>query len=454
MDSEIKSIIDLIESKGSTPDDFANIQLPKSMSAVTVHRNETNIFEGLDFMEKDPRKSLHIDEVELPPLGPFDAIVAVMAAAINYNNIWTSIFEPAPGFDFLAEFSKFTKFNACHNLDYHIIGSDAAGVVLRVGDAVARWKPGDRVTIYGGVGDTASPECYDDSVNDPHGRAWGFETNFGAFAYFTVVRENQLLPKPEHLTWEEAASMALVASTAYRMLVSKHGAQMKQGDNVLIWGASGGLGAFGIQFVLNGGGFPIGIVSNQWKADMVRKLGCSAVIVLNRNAGEGRFIDENGEIKMKQILRLKVKIRRLTGGENCDIVFEHTGRSTFSASVAVAKTGGKIVTCGSTSGYNHVFDNRYLWQSVKSIIGSHGANYNEAMETTRLVCKGNISPVLSKVFLFSEVKEAVYQVHQGNHVGKIGLFCLSPEEGLGIRNQELREKIGEERINVFRSSEF
>jgi crotonyl-CoA reductase len=235
------------------------------------------------------------------------------------------------------------------------------------------------------------------------------------------------------------------------MLVSKNGAQMKQGDNVLIWGASGGLGALAIQFVLNGGGFPIGVVSNEWKADVVRKLGCKAVIVIKRQPEQERFIDKNGKTKTRQILRLKAQIRRLTNGEDCDIVFEHTGRATFAASVAVTKTGGKIVTCGSTSGYDHVFDNRYFWQSVKSIIGSHGANYNEAMKTARLISKGSLLPVLSEVFPFSETKEAVHQVHKGLHVGKLGILCLSPQEGLGVRNRDMRDAIGEKRINVFRN---
>ena len=453
MDSEIKSIIDLIEYEKAKSEDFANIPLPRTAPAVTVHRSEVKMFEGLDFKEKDPRKSLHIDEVELPPLGPSDALIAVMASAMNYNTVWTSIFEPAPGFKYLAEFSQFNKLNACHNRDYHVVGSDAAAVILRVGVAVTRWKPGDRVTIYGGVIDTASPETYDDAVPEPHARAWGFETNFGAFTYLTVVRENQLLPKPEHLTWEEAACLPLVSSTAYRMLVSKHGAQMKQGDNVLIWGASGGLGALGIQFVLNGGGFPIGVVSSPGKAEIVRKLGCPAVMVIDHHAGKGQFIDENGKMNIRQMYRLRINIRKLTGGEDCNIVFEHPGRSTFAASVFVAKNGGKIVTCGSTSGYEHVFDNRYLWQRIKTIIGTHGANYNEAMEASRLVCKGKIHPIISKVFPLSEVKEAAYQVHRGLHVGKLGILCLSPEEGLGIRNRELREEIGEERLNVFRSFE-
>ena len=93
-------------------------------------------------------------------------------------------------------------------------------------------------------------------------RIWGFETNFGGLAELAVVRANQLMPKPAHLTWEEAAVNVLCNSTSYRMLVSAHGADMKQGDIVLVWGATGGIGGYAVQYVMNGGGIPVGVVSS------------------------------------------------------------------------------------------------------------------------------------------------------------------------------------------------
>lgn len=450
MKAELKHFLDLSESEHSVSEDFANAPLPDTMQALTVHRDETDMFEGQDFEEKDPRRSLHIDEVPLPDVGPHEVLVAIMASALNYNNVWSSLFSPSPGFKFLGEYAKYSPFNAQHNKDYHILGTDGAGVIVRTGSAVTRWKPGDRVMIFGATCDVSSPETFDDEIRDPHLMAYGFETNFGSFADFGLVREHQLLPKPEHLTWVEAASMTLVATTTYRMLVSKNGARMMQGDNVLIWGASGGLGTFAIQFVLNGGGVPIGVVSSEEKAEVVRKLGCEHVIVLPRTPGEDRFLDEQGRTKNRQILRLKAQIRKCTGGEDPDIVFEHTGRSTFAASVAVARSGGKVVTCGSTSGYDHVFDNRYLWQTVKHIIGSHGANYYEAVQTARLICKGFLSPTLSRVFHLRDGAEAFHMLHKGTHIGKLGFLNIAPEENLGIRNKELRERLGEERINLLR----
>jgi crotonyl-CoA reductase len=134
-----------------------------------------------------------------------------------------------------------------------------------------------------------------------------------------------------------------------------------------------------------------------------------------------------------------MRIRELAG-DDPDIVFEHPGRATFGASVFVAKRGGKIVTCASTSGYEHSYDNRYLWMNLKTIIGSHFANYKEAWEANRLACLGRIHPILSRTFPLEETSEAAYQVHRNLHHGKIGIRVLAPEDGLGVTNPELRER--------------
>ena len=450
MDHVYQDIVQLVEDPKAKSEDFAHVPLPETMPAITLHRDEEDMFNGLAFCDRDPRRSLHFEEVPLPQPETGEVLVAVMASAVNFNNIFSSVFAPTSGFNYIGNFAKMRPENQKHNQDFHIIGSDASGVVIRTHPSVKHWKPGDRVTLFGGVADVTETVMFNDDVHDPQSRAWGFETNYGAFAYFTVVREQQLLPKAEHLSWEESASMTLVNSTVYRMLVSSNGARMKQGDNILIWGGAGGLGSAAIQIVLNGGGIPIAVVSSEAKAEVVRKLGCERAVVMKHEPGQEPFLDEEGRTKERQILRLKAQIRNLTNGEDCDIVFEHTGRSTFAASVAVAKTGGKVVTCGSTSGYNHVFDNRYLWQTVKSIVGSHGANYFEARQTARLICKGMLTPVLSEVYPLSQAAEAAHRMHSGKQVGKIGILNLAPKEDMGIRDWELRERIGEKRINVLR----
>jgi len=132
-----------------------------------------------------------------------------------------------------------------------------------------------------------------------------------------------------------------------------------------------------------------------------------------------------------------------------DIVFEHPGRETFGASVYVAKRGGTVVTCASTSGFLHQYDNRYLWMNLKRIIGSHFANYREAWEANRLIDKGMIHPTLSKVYPLESTGQAACDVHHNVHQGKVGVLCLAPEEGLGVRNPEKRAKY-EDALNRFR----
>ncbi|HEX2050888.1 MAG TPA: crotonyl-CoA carboxylase/reductase [Actinomycetota bacterium] len=421
------------------------LPLPESVRAAFVRKDEQDMFAGMEHDAKDPRKSLHVDDVPLPPLGPNECLVAVMASAINFNTVWTSIFEPVSTFAFLERFGRESELGARHDLDYHVVGSDAAGVVLRTGPGVTRWKPGDEVTVHCNYVDLESPEGHDDSMMDPRQRIWGFESNFGGLAEIAMVKANQLMPKPRHMSWEEAACLGLVSSTAYRMLVSRNGADMKQGDVVLIWGATGGLGGFACQYVLNGGGVPVGVVSSPDKVDILHSIGVEHVI--DRKAEDYRFWDgdrpDAGELK-----RFGKQIRALAG-EDPDIVFEHPGRATFAASVFVAKRGGVVVTCASTSGYEHLYDNRYLWMHLKSIVGSHFANYREAWAANRLAYLGKIHPILSQTFALEDTGEAAYQVHRNLHCGKIGIRVLSPEDGLGVSDPELRAR-HVDKIEAFR----
>jgi crotonyl-CoA reductase len=443
----VKKILDAILAGDTSSEEYAALELPESYRAVTVHKDEADMFEGMESRDKDPRKSLHVEDVALPELGPGEAFVAVMASAINYNTVWTSIFEPVSTFGFLERYGRMSPLSKRHDLPYHVVGSDLAGVVLKTGVGVHSWKPGDEVVAHCLSVELESPDGHGDTMLDPEQRIWGFETNFGGLAQIALVKSNQLMPKPDHLTWEEAASPGLVNSTAYRQLVSRNGAGMKQGDNVLIWGASGGLGGFATQYALNGGATPVCVVSSEEKAEIARKMG--AELVINRaEAGYKFWKDENTQ-DPKEWRRFGKDIRDLTGGEDVDIVFEHPGKETFGASVFAARKGGTIVTCASTSGYMHQYDNRYLWMNLKRIIGSHFANYRESWEANRLIAKGMIHPTLSGTYALDEVGQAALDVHKNLHQGKVGVLCLAPEEGLGVRDEEMRAKHIDE-INRFR----
>ena len=269
------------------------------------------MFDGMESSEKDPRKSLHVEEVALPELAPDEAYVAVMASSINFNTVWTSIFEPLPTFGFLDRLAKEGPWAARHALDYHVVGSDAAGVVLRTGSMVRNWKVGDKVTVHCNYVDDQDPSAHDDSMLASNQRIWGFESNFGGLADITVVKANQLMPKPTHLSWEEAAINALCNSTAYRMLVSPNGARMNQGDKVLVWGASGGLGSYAVQHVLNGGGTPIGVVSSPEKVELLNDLGVEAVI--DRKAANYQFWADEHTQDESEWRRFGKDIRGLVG---------------------------------------------------------------------------------------------------------------------------------------------
>ena len=431
----------------ASAEDLASLPVPDHYRGVTVHKDEVGLFEGRATADKDPRESLHVEDVPTPEVGPGEALVAVMASAINYNTVWTAIFEPVATFAFLERYGRLSPLSKRHDLPYHVVGSDLSGVVLRTGPGVHAWRAGDEVVAHCLSVELESPDGHNDTMLDPEQRIWGFETNFGGLAELALVKSNQLMPKPRHLTWEEAAAPGLVNSTAYRQLVSRNGAGMKQGDVVLIWGASGGLGSYATQLAIGGGATPVCVVSSPEKADIARRMG--AELIIDRNAEDYRFWSDDHTQAPKEWQRLGKRIRELTGGDDVDIVFEHPGRETFGASVYVARRGGTIVTCASTSGFMHEYDNRYLWMNLKRIIGSHFANYREAWEANRLVARGKIHPTLSRTYALVDTGQAAYDVHRNAHQGKVGVLCLAPEEGLGVRDQALRSR-HEAAINRFR----
>jgi len=441
----MQEILAAIQSDASG-DDIANLTIPTSTRAAHVLRSEAGMWEGVDSWDKDPRQSLHVGELPLPELAPDEAVIAVMASAINFNTVWTSIFEPLPTFGFLDRLGKESVWGARHAQDFHIVGSDASGVVLRVGSAVRNWKPGDRITVHCNHVDDQDPSAHNDSMLAANQRIWGFETNYGGLADLSIVKANQLMPKPAHLSWEESAVNALCGSTSYRMLVGNHAARMKQGDNVFIWGATGGIGAYATQLVLNGGGTPIGVVSSESRVKLLNAMGCDAVI--DRKAEGYKFWSDEHTQDEGEWRRLGKKVRELVG-EDPDIVFEHPGRSTMGASVFITKRAGTIVTCAATSGYMLEYDNRHLWMKLKRIVSSHFANYQEAWEMNRLIDKGAIQPVMSEVFSLDHVGDAALKVHHNEGEGKIGVLCMAPEAGLGITDPAKREAIGEDRITLY-----
>jgi crotonyl-CoA carboxylase/reductase len=385
-------------------------ELPKTMTAWVIREER----------QGEPKDAFQVEEIEVPEPGAFEVIVRVMAAGVNFNNVWAARGVPVSVFRYHPE------------EDHHIGGSDGSGVVWKVGEGVTHWKPGDEVVIHC---NQASYEDYEthglDPLASPSQRIWGYETSWGSFAQFTKVQAQQLLPKPKNLTWEEAASYGLTYFTAYRMLIDR--CKLQAGHKVLIWGAAGGLGVFATQLCKLTGADACGVVSSDEKGKLVEQLGAKGFI--NRNEFEG-MMRKGGETPEEEKARFK-EMRRFGGavrevlGDDPDIVFEHVGQATFPTSVFVVKRFGKVVICGATSGYNLDFDVRYLWMRQKEILGSHFANAYEANEANKLMAAGKIRPVLWRVMPFEGVAEAQQLLRENKHQGKIAILVGAEGEGLG-----------------------
>jgi crotonyl-CoA reductase len=432
---------------GACADDLLGTDVPGHYTAAHLRVDDVDLFgPGQD---RDVRRTLHVDQVPMPDLAPDEALVAVMASSINYNTVWSAMFEPLPTFGFLQRYGKRDRFTRRHDQPFHVVGSDGAGVVVRTGEGVSRWTVVDHVIISPVQVDDHEPMTHADSMISDGQRAWGYETNFGGLAHYAVVKASQLLAKPGHLTWEESATTMLTAATAYRMLIGSKGARIKLGDLVLIWGATGGLGAFAVQLVRSAGGIPIGVVGTEAKVKPARDLGCELVVdresIGLTGAGDPSAVQEQGK-------RLGREIRKALG-EDPHVAFDYVGKQTFGISVLAVRRGGTVITCGSSTGYDHHYDNRYLWMNSKRIIGSHGANLQEHAECKRLFDLGAIVPVLSRVYPLTAVGDAARLVQRNEHTGKIGVLCLSPQEGLGVTDQALRNRIGPARLNPLRSTD-
>jgi crotonyl-CoA carboxylase/reductase len=384
-------------------------ELPPTMAAWVIREERFG----------EPLDAFQLEEMETPEPGAFEVVVRVMAAGVNFNNVWAALGEPVSVFRY-------------HPEDHHIGGSDASGIVWKVGEGVTRWKPGDEVVVHCNQASYEDVEVHGlDPLAAPSQQIWGYETTWGSFAQFCKVQAQQLLPKPKHLAWEEAAAYGLTYFTAYRMLIDQ--VELQSGHRVLVWGAAGGLGVFALQLCRLAGADAVGVVSSQQKGELCRALGACEFIDRNEYAGMMRRGDETPEeekARFKESRRFGKAVEAALGGPP-DIVFEHVGKATFPTSVLVVKPFGKVVICGATSGYQLDFDVRYLWMRQKQIIGSHFANAWQATKANELIESGKIRPVLWKTMGFEGVAEAHQLLRDNKHLGKIAILVGAESEGLG-----------------------
>jgi crotonyl-CoA carboxylase/reductase len=387
-------------------------ELPATMAAWVIRQER----------EGEPRDAFQLEEIEVPEPGAFEVIVRVMAAGVNYNNVWAALGQPVGVW----------RYGDHPEYGHHIGGSDASGVVWKVGEGVTKWQPGDEVIIHCNQASYEDIEVHGlDPLAAPSQRIWGYETTWGSFAQFTKVQAQQLIPKPQNLTWEEAASYGLVYFTAYRMLITQ--CNLQAGHKVLIWGAAGGLGVFATQLCKITGAECVGVVSSPEKGELVEQLGATGWIDRNEYKGmmrTGNETPDEEKARFKESRRFSKAVGEILGGPP-DIVFEHVGQATFPTSVFCVKPFGKVVICAGTTGYNLDFDVRYLWMRQKQIIGSHFANAYECYKANELIEQGLIRPVLWRTMGFDEVGEAHQLMRDNKHLGKISILVGAKETGDG-----------------------
>lgn len=378
-----------------------------------------------------PMQAFQKEVVDVPDIKDDEVLVYVMAAGINYNNVWAGLGIPVNVIK--------ARNKAGEPEDFHIGGSDASGIVYKVGKDVTTHKVGDEVVIHCGMWNRDDPWVV--AGNDPmyaqSFRIWGYETNYGSFAQFTKVQAHQCMPKPKHMTWEEAAAYVLVGATAYRMLHGWPEHAMKPNDPVLIWGGAGGLGSMAIQIVRAAGAIPVAIVAGEDKIDYCMNLGAKGCIDRRKFDHWGMLPHWKDTVGynnwLKGVRSFGAAIWEALGEKRSPkVIFEHPGESTIPTSMFVCDTGGMVVICAGTTGYNATVDLRYLWMRQKRVQGSHFANDDQSYAMNELALNGQLNPCMSRAFTYDDLPLSHQLMHDNKHPhGNMSVLIGAPDFGLG-----------------------
>ena len=394
--------------------------VPEKMHAFTVRQDRFG----------DPVDAWKREVINTPAIGPKDVLVYVMATGINFNNVWAGLGYPV---DVIADRQKKGEAE-----DFHAGGSDASGIVWAVGGEVTEVAVGEQVVVHSGWWPPDDPWVLSgkDPMLAPSVRIWGYQTNYGSYCQFARAQSHQIKKKPGHLTWEQAGCYMLCASTAYRQLMGWTPNVVAPGDVVLVWGAAGGLGAMAIQITAALGGRAVAVISDDDKRQFCLDNGAAGVINRNDFSHWGPMPSTDAP-QWKEWMggaRAFGKAIWDAVGErkNPKIVFEHPGEATLPTSGFVCDTGGMVVICAGTTGYNVTMDLRYHWMMQKRFQGSHLANDEQAEAVNELVIAKKVDPCLSGTFQFDEIGHAHQLMYENKHpYGNMACLVNATEKGTG-----------------------
>lgn len=326
---------------------------------------------------------LQYAEIADPKPAPNEVLVRVHACALNHLDLWVR--QGLNGVTFPLPL---------------VPGSDIAGEVAGVGELAARVRPGDKVVLAPGVSCGQCAACAAGKDNECRKYTpLGYGRN-GGCAEYVVAPEANVLPMPAGLSFDEAAAVPLVFLTAWHMLVAR--ARLQPGEEVLILGAGSGVGSAAIQIAKLTGAHVIATAGSSAKLDRARELGADELI----NHAQQKISEE---------------VRRLTAKRGVDVVFEHVGTATWEQSILSLAIGGRLVTCGATTGFAAQLDLRYLFARQLSLLGSYMGSRAELYTVLKLVGEKRLHPVIDRVFPLAEAAQAHRRMEQREQFGKIVL---------------------------------
>ena len=327
---------------------------------------------------------LHFTEVANPPIKANEVLVEVRACALNHLDVWVR--NGLPGIKIPLP---------------HILGNDVAGVVREVGELITWVKPDDEVMIQPGVSCGHCVECLAgrDNMCDEYDII-GYRRD-GGYAELVAVPALNVIPKPKNLSWQEAAALPLVTLTAWHMLVTR--ANLQPGEDVLIQAAGSGVGSLGIQIAKLRGARVITTASSDEKLAKARDLGADEAINYTSS-------DWPKEVK------------RLTNSRGVDVVFEHTGATTWPGSIISLKKGGRLVTCGATSGFDAHTDLRHVFYRHLTILGSMMGSKADLLAAMKFIESGQIRAVVDRTLPLTEARKAHELMEDRAQFGKLVLL--------------------------------